>query len=327
MFSHGMNRKLIGLPGSSEFGIHLSDLVMTCQNSRAALRGTAAVCLFSLLSLTSGCGKPAQEGDTKHYQTRGVVRGFAPDRKVVDVEHENIEGFMPSMTMPFSVRDPKQIADMRIGDAISFELTVTTRDSWIDKIKKIDLAQVRLPTRATAPEAQSTTDTSPRLREGDSMPSFHLVDQEGKQLDTDKFRGNPLVLTFIFTRCPIPNFCPLMTNNFNQLQQAIKNGSGRLAQTKLLSISFDPDFDTPTILKEYGAHQQADHKIWTFASGDKPQSNKITEAFSVYAKKESGTISHGLATALVAEDGKIERIWRGNGWTVPEVVSAIEEKK
>ena len=229
--------------------------------------------------------------------------------------------------MPFSVRDPKQIADMRIGDAISFELTVTTRDSWIDKIRKVDLAAVRLPTRATSPDAQSATDTSPRLREGDSMPSFQLIDQEGKQLDTDKFRGNPLVLTFVFTRCPIPNFCPLMTNNFNQLQQAIKNGSGRLAQSKLLSISFDPDFDTATILKEYGAHQQADFKIWTFASGDRPQSNKITEAFSVYLKKEGGTISHGLATALVAEDGKIERIWRGNGWTVPEVVSAIEGKK
>ena len=288
-----------------------------------------AVLLVCLLFALGGCNRPSQpQGEAvRHFESRGIIRGFAPDRKVIDVQHEDIKGFMPSMTMPFSVRDPKQIAELGISDAISFELTVTDEDSWIDKVKKINPAELRLPQAIETPAAKSVADVHPRLREGDSIPPFQLVDQDGRKIDFETFRGHPTVLTFIFTRCPIPNFCPLMTNNFNQVQQAIKGGAGRLAKTRLFSISLDPDFDTPSILKAYGAHEQADYGIWTFASGDKSEIRKLTEAFSVYTKTEGGTISHGLATALVTEDGKIERIWRGNGWTVSEVVSAIEEKK
>ena len=143
---------------------------------------------------------------------------------------------MPSMTMPFSVRDSKQIAGMRSGDAISFRLTVTDDDSWIDQIKKIKADEVRLPARVAPPKPRSTSDDSTRLREGDMMPAFELTDQNGERITLETFRGRPFVLTFIFTRCPIPNFCPLMSKNFSELQKAIKNGSGTLAQTRPASF-------------------------------------------------------------------------------------------
>ena len=118
-----------------------------------------------------------------------------------------------------------------------------------------------------------------------------------------------------------------MSKNFAELQDAIKNGDGRLAQTRLLSISFDPEFDTPQALRSYADHEQADRKIWTFATGEKSKIDDLTHAFSVYVQSEAGTISHGLATALIGEDGKIARIWRGNGWTPSEVISEIEGNK
>jgi protein SCO1/2 len=282
------------------------------------------------LLVVAGCNRATTEtpnGSARRYDARGIVRAVAPDRRSLDVEHEDIRGFMPSMTMPFSVRDSKQIAGMRSGDAISFRLTVTDDDSWIDQIRKINADEVRLPVPTAMAKRRSTIDDSARLREGEMMPPFELTDQNGERINSETFRGRPFVLTFIFTRCSMPNFCPLMSKNFTELQNAIKNGSGMLAQTRLLSISFDPDFDTPQILKSYADHEQADQKIWAFATGEKPKIDNLTRAFSVYVQAEGGTISHGLATALIGEDGKIARIWRGNGWSPAEVIGEIEGNK
>ena len=289
-----------------------------------------AVTGYALL-VVAGCNRATTEttnGGPRRYDARGIVRAVAPDRRSIDVEHEDIRGFMPSMTMPFAVRDStKRIAGMRSGDAISFRLTVTDNDSWIDQIKKIRADEVRLPVRTVVEKPRSTSNDSARLKEGEMMPPFELTDQNGERITLETLRGHPFVLTFIFTRCPIPNFCPLMSKNFNELQNAIKNSSGMLAQTRLLSISFDPDFDTPQILKSFADHEQADRKIWAFATGAKSQIDNLTHAFSVYVQAEGGTISHGLATALIGEDGKIEKIWRGNGWRPSEVIGEIEGDK
>ena len=283
------------------------------------------------LLVVAGCNRATTEtpnGSARVYEARGIVRAVAPDRRSIDIEHEDIRGFMPSMTMPFAVRDStKRIAGMRSGDAISFRLTVTDNDSWIDQIKKINADEVRLPVRTAMAKPRSISNDSARLREGEMMPPFALTDQNGERITLETLRGHPFVLTFIFTRCPIPNFCPLMSKNFTELQGAIKNGSGTLAQTRLLSISFDPDFDTPQILKSYAEHEQADRKIWAFATGEKSQIDNLTRAFSVSVHAEADTISHGLATALIGEDGKIARIWRGNGWRPSEVLGELEGNK
>ncbi len=284
--------------------------------------------LVWLALLVAACHKEAEPASVsaQRYEVRGVVRGLPPDRRTIEIEHENIPGFMPRMTMPFAVRDEKEIAEAKVGDAVSFRLNLTARDAWIDQLRKVDPAQVHLPpvAGATTPPA----DTSSRLREGDPMPPFTLINQDGERVTLESFRGRPFVLTFIFTRCPIPNFCPRMSNNFAELQRAIRDGNGKLAKARLLSVTLDPAFDTPQILKEYGASLQADPTIWTLATGAESEIDSITRAFSVYRQAEGGTISHGLATALIDEDGKVAKIWRGNSWSPEEVereIAAHEE--
>ena len=280
-----------------------------------------ALMLWIAVALVS-CGPATKpEDNTQRYETRGIVRGFSPDRSNIEIEHENIPGFMPSMTMPFSARNQKEIVDLGTGDAISFRMTVTEKDFWIDRVKKIGRDQVHVAEPLPTPAPSSNY--SVRLREGDEMPFFFLTDQDGKRISLETFRGQPLLLTFVFTRCPIPNFCPRMSNNFSALQTAIKADSGALAKIHLVSITLDPAFDTPQILKEYGAHLRFDPGVWTFATGDAKEIDALTQAFSVYRHTESGTISHGLATALIDKDGKVDKIWRGNGWTCAEVLREI----
>jgi protein SCO1/2 len=282
-----------------------------------------AVCVALALF---GCGRSTNSDErAEHYDTRGVVRGFSPDRSTIEIQHENIPGFMPSMTMPFVTRNPTEIADLKTGDAISFRMAVTQKDFWIEKVKKIRREDVHVaePKRTEPVSAEG----SARLKDGDPMPPFSLTNENGERISLDTFRGEAFVLTFVFTRCPVPNFCPRMSNNFEELQTAIKTGSNKLAKTHLLSITLDPGYDTPKVLSDYAAFHHADRQIWTFATGDEKEIDSLTRAFSVYRQNEGGTISHGLATALINKDAIIEKIWRGNAWTPTEVTAAIEAEK
>lgn len=284
------------------------------------MRSLLLALVFPLVVI--GCGRPEKtEADARHYEVRGIVRGFAPDLGTIDVEHENIPGLMPSMTMPFTVRDSKEIAKLRVGDAISFRLTVTDKDASIAEVKNISADEVHLP-KSTPPPALASA-KSERLREGDSVPRFILTTEVGQDITPDSYKGRPWIVTFIFTRCAVPNFCPLMAKNFATLQNALKTGGGRLAEARLLSISFDPEFDTPAVLKEYAQAEGADSKIWTFATGDPAEIARLTKQFAVHTTPEAGTISHGLTTALISRDGKILKLWRGNGWTPEEVIAAL----
>lgn len=287
---------------------------------------SARIALMCAALLLAGCGKKEEStGDqVRHYEARGMVRNTPPDHKTLEVEHEDIPGFMPSMRMPFIVREAKEIANVQIGDAISFRLNVTQRDSWIDRVKKIDTTQLHLPTPNPGLSRPAGAETRDRLHEGDMMPGFQLRNQDGKPLTLETFRGHPFVVTFIFTRCALPNFCPRMSQNFSELQKAIQASSDSRAAARLLSISFDPQFDTSEVLKQYAQHAGADSAIWTFATGFPAEIQSLTTAFSILVQPESGTISHSLATALIDRDGKIARIWRGNGWTPTEVMLAIK---
>ena len=284
----------------------------------------AGAFLLGLMLVMGGCNRPAETsllpGEIR-YEVRGMVRGLPPDGRTIEVEHEDIRGFMPSMTMPFVTRNPKEISGLRIGDAISFRLSVTQNDSWIDQIRPISLQEVHLPVAMAAPEKPSN---APRLHDGDTMPVFRLIDQDGKRISLESFRGHPFVLTFIFTRCPVPNFCPRMSKNFAELQDAMKKATGPLSQTRLLSISFDPAYDSPQVLKAYAEHAGADPGVWSLATGEKAEIADLTHAFSVYLQPEGGTISHGLATALIDGEGNVRKIWRGNEWKPEEVVQAIK---
>ncbi|HYJ03768.1 MAG TPA: SCO family protein [Chthoniobacterales bacterium] len=278
--------------------------------------------LLCLALAIAACDRSATtDNSARSYQVRGIVRGFAPDRSTVSIEHEDIPGFMPSMTMPFSVKDQKEIADIKIGDGISFRLTATLKDLFLDQVKKIPASEVRVA--EPTPAASSSSPTSGRLREGDLAPSFTLTNQNDEQVTLDTFRGRPFVLTFIFTRCPVPTFCPRISQNFFELQEAIKSDQALAGKVRLLSITLDPNFDTPEILKSYAHQQKADEQVWGFATGAPAEIDKLTQRFAVHVQPEGGTISHGLATALIGPEGGVVKIWRGNGWRASEVVDEL----
>lgn len=282
--------------------------------------------LVLLALLAAGC--PSRRGESvasvpaiRTFDVRGLVRGTDAAAGTVTVQHEEIAGFMPAMTMPFYVKDARQLETVRAGEGISFDFVVTDDDSWITDIKKIDASEIDLPAENAAPEPSAAP--AARVKEGDRLPDFHLTDQAGEPIAREDYTGKELLLTFIFTRCPVPNFCPLMSQNFAELAKAIAADPALSARARLLSISFDPEHDTPEVLASYALRYSFDPAIWKFATGTPDETARLTRAFSVLVEPEAGTINHGLATALVDGTGTIRKIWRGNFWKPEEALSEL----
>jgi protein SCO1/2 len=251
----------------------------------------------------------------------GILRLVDPAARTATIEHAEIPGYMPAMTMPFDVKSMTELEHLKAGGPIGFTLVVTERSSWIEGVRKVNADEVHLPastSRNAVPGAEAA-----RWREGDLLPEFTLVDSKGREIHRETFAGRPLVLSFIYTRCPLPNFCPLISRNLQELAKETVSdlAGGRL---QLLSISIDPEFDTPAVLAAYAAHYTDDTDRWRFARGTAAETQRLTQAFAVGVKPERGTISHGLATVLVNADGVIQRIWRGNGWKPAEIISALK---
>lgn len=261
---------------------------------------------------------PAQQ---QTFTVQGFLRSIDFAGQTVRVEHEEIPNFMPAMTMPFDVKTMAEVEPLKAGDAIEFQMIVTDDSSWIEGVKKIAPSEIQLPERK--PARSAGIGNVARLKEGDPLPEFQLMDSKGRQVSRETFAGKPVLLTFIFTRCPIPNFCPLMMENFSAIQKALADDTSRAEQVQYLSISFDSEFDTPEVLAEYAARHTEDTDRWRFASGSAEQIQQLTQAFSLQVQPESGTISHSLATALIGPDGVIRQIWRGNGWKPEEVIEAL----
>ena len=162
------------------------------------------------------------------------------------------------------------------------------------------------------------------LKEGSQVPLVALEDQNGKAFRFDALKGRAVVLTFIFSRCAVPTFCPAMSANFRALQEEIRKDKALTGRVHLVSISIDPAFDTPEVLNRYAKHLALDTSDWSFVTGEKKTVAGLAAAFSVFVDTTAeGTIDHTLTTALVGPDGKIRKLWRGNRWTPGEVVREL----
>lgn len=267
--------------------------------------------------------------DETVYPMRGVVREVRQADASVVIEHEDVPGYMPAMTMPFNVRDEALFDLLKEGQAIAFELVVQGTSSWIREIAPTDAATLQLAKKRPRAEGVSSTSTvaqAPRLSAGDLMPDFRLLDQVGEEITPRTFADKDVVVTFIFTRCPLPDFCPKISGQFAELEKAILDDPRLRGQVELLSITIDPEFDTPAVLKEYADHfSKSDGELWRFAVGTPEQTDRLTHAFSVYTETSGGTINHGLCTAWIGSDGIVKEIWRGNGWEPKEVLSTINK--
>jgi protein SCO1/2 len=263
----------------------------------------------------------ASAANLRTFQVHGQIRELDPVNRIVRIAHEEIPGFMPAMTMPLAVRDASLLANVRVGDSVQFELSVTDTDSWVSQLSTIKPEGAVTADAAAA--APATASDAGELHKGQIVPDFELIDQNGKPFRLSSLRGKAVVLTFIYTRCPLPDFCPLMSKNFKALQQRLEKGAP--GKFQLVSVSIDPTFDRPEVLKEYASRYAANESSWSFATASQEEINAVASQFGLVHEPESGLISHNLRTALIGPDGRLVQLWKSNVWTPYEVQRRVLE--
>lgn len=264
-----------------------------------------------LFALAFHIGLMAQT-NTRIFSVTGVVRS-PQSGETITIEHEEIPGFMPAMTMPFYA-DPAETASLTAGDRVQFEFHVG-ETSRATNFRKLPAS----PTAATPAPVNSAHRAIRRLRAGDTVPPFSLVDEQGSPLTSSSLEGRLTLVTFIFTRCPVPEFCPLISRKFQEVQTAAAANDS----LQLLSISIDPEHDRPAVLQAYSRSLDANPATWKFATGSVDEVAKLTRAFAVRTEFNNGRLDHTLATALIGPDGRVIEIWRGNAWKPAEVLAKI----
>lgn len=290
----------------------------------------------ALLGLTASCEKTSSDSKSvtpsapalsaqpapRVFQVKGTVMELQPAEKSVRIKHEEIPGYMAAMTMPFDVRDTNELAGLEAGDTVSFRMMVTDTDGWIDQITRLNVTRSNiLPT--TGP-FRFVRDVDP-LNIGDPLPEYHFTNQLGQAVSLSQFRGQALAITFIFTRCPFPTFCPLMAGNFEKVQQQLLATPNAPTNWHLLTISFDPDWDTPPRLKAFAERYHYDPRHWSFLTGELIDITAITEQFGQQFWREGPdqSISHNLRTVVVDARGRVQAIIRENKWKPEELVAEI----
>ena len=268
--------------------------------------------MLALVVVTSlpACARTEPEHRFELTGTVGVRE--APGSRVI-IAHDPVEGLMPAMSMPFEFRGVTP--GLREGDRIAATLVVTSSRSWIEN--------VRITSAGSA--AGSTVVSSSHAAPGVIVPDFALVNQEGKSQTIRAFAGRVLVISFIYTRCPLPDFCPLMVRHLEAVRR--RASEERVGdRVALLGVTLDPAFDTPAVLRAYGESvlKGADRfDGWTLATGTAEQVEDIATFFGVAARAEGGLPTHTLSTAVIGHDSRIMRIFRSNSWRPDDLFAEV----
>jgi protein SCO1/2 len=272
----------------------------------------AAITALLCASLAA-CTKPEE----KRYELKGKVVNVDKKGGVVSIAHEEIKDYMDAMTMPFHLKNTSFLDVMQAGDGVTATLVVTDSRSWLEDVV---VAQVSV-------DEASNLAKPFEPNAGDEVPDFPLLNQDGKPIHFAQYKGRALLLTFIYTRCPLPDYCPLMTSHFAEINKSLKADAGLYARTHLLSISVDPEYDKPAVLRAYGLqhNEQKDFTHWELAAGKPEEVKKVAEYFGLTYQTEDNQIIHNLQTALIAPDGKFVKMYRGNDWTPAEVINDIKK--
>ena len=289
--------------------------------------------LSALLAATvvTGCHtspKPASQSSAaeayKVYHLRGKVVSTDVAHGIVVVDHEAIPGFMDAMTMPYQLKDPSITGELHPGDTITADVLVSKNSEETVVLDHIVVI------------AQGKPDYKPAIfyhvpTPGDTVPDFKLRNQDGRAIHLNQFRGKALLLTFIYTRCPLPNFCPLVTRNFAVINKELEASPALYAKTHLLCVSFDPEHDTPARLRAYGAEYIGSDAMsafahWDFAVPSQPELLEMAKFFDVgITHGANGTITHTLSTTLIDDHGKVVQFYPGNEWTPEQIVTDLKK--
>ena len=277
--------------------------------------------LLMALLIADGCERKVSPASPQTFLVNGVIRTIdAADQKAT-IEHEEIPRYMPAMTMPFTVKNTNELAGLQPGDPVVFRLTVTANESWIDKLKKV---QVAAPLEPPQREPVRLVRDVEELKIGDYLPDYHFTNELGQVTSFSEFKGQALALTFMFTRCPLPDFCPRMSKNFSEVYKTLTAAKAP-TNWHLLSISFDPHYDTPAVLKAYAQRYDYDPAKWNFVTGTMIDIDAITDQFNLPIVVRDGQWDHKLRTAVIDTQGRIQRIFIGNQWTPEELVAEIKK--
>lgn len=275
---------------------------------------------LSLALLASACGGGSSP-DRKEYTLQGQVLSVALERKEAIIRHEEIPGFMSAMTMPYSVLEAKEYENLKAGDLITATLIVEPTKAYLQQVKKVGEAPLAVADGGAAPAASGFE----LIKTGAPVPDQTFVNQDGKSVTLSSLRGDAVIVTFIYTSCPMPNFCPLMDQQFAKMQAKLKENNN-LLRAHLLSVSFDPQIDTPPVLKAHADTLGADPRLWSFVTGDRDEIDKWASGFGVSisrATNDPRDITHNLRTALLDRQGNLVQVYTGNEWTPEQVLADL----
>jgi protein SCO1/2 len=279
--------------------------------------------------LPSGCRKGADkvtmgsvsDSQAKHYPVRGKIVTVDATHHEIVLDAAAIPGFMEAMTMPYKLKNPSIITELHPGDSITATLTVAGDSDLLDEI--VIIAQAK-------PDYKPSYFYHP-IQPGDQLPDFHLLNQSGKQIRLSQFRSKVLLMTFIYTRCPLADFCPRMSRNFAQIDKTLATDPELYKKTHLLSVSFDPEYDTPEVLRSYGSSYTGKYTNetfahWDFAAPSKADLAPVLRFFDVGATPEKDrTITHSLSTLVIGPDGKVFKWYPTNDWTPEQIVNDVKQ--
>jgi protein SCO1/2 len=292
----------------------------------------AGLVCFAMLLGATGCRKagPAANSTTQPANTfsmRGRIVSTESATGHITVSHDEIPGYMPAMTMPYKLAQPNIASELHPGDLITAKVLVDKDDQGYFNPRLDEIVVI----------GQAKPDYKPQTMyhvpaPGDAVPDFKLLNEKDKTIHLGQFKGKVLLMTFIYTRCPLADYCPRMSANFAQIDQALQGDPLAYAKTHLLSVSFDPKYDTPAVLRSYGGahtgkftHETFDH--WDFAAPSVAELPDMEHYFDVGVTEgdASAPLQHSLATVLIGKDGKVIAFYPSNDWKPSDVLQQMKQ--
>lgn len=286
--------------------------------------GTSGTLVAFLLIALVAC---QQDSAPRHFTARGTVKDVTADRKRVQIAHEEIPDFMAAMTMEFAVQDPALLTDIRPGDQVTFTLEQTTDTLRVIAIERTPQGQGAAEPQPEVPQPPlpDADGTDPEAARAEfapyPAPDFQLTDQDGRPFTLSSLRGKVVLMDFIFTRCPGP--CPMLSLKFSHLQRKLGNRLGK--DVMLVSVSIDPQYDTPEILKAYAQRYNADLSGWKFLTGTTRDIITVAAEYGAdYQRGPEGIVDHRLLTCVIDRDGMVVKEFVGVNHTVEELLHETE---